>query len=97
MDNRTVGHVICSIEGSPEELIPNLNVKVEITTMRKPDAIVVPRGAVFSPDGMRSVRIFDGKTAITKSVVSGVVTTEEIEILEGVSEGDEVIINPLDR
>ena len=96
MDNRTVGYVICSIEGSPGELIPNLNVKVEITTMRKSDAIVVPRGAVFSPDGIRSVRIFDGKTAITKPVVSGVVTTEEIEILEGVREGDEVIINPLD-
>ena len=96
MDNRTVGYVICSIEGSPEELIPNLNVFVEITTMHKPDAIVVPRGAVFSPDGKRSVRIFDGKTAITKQVVSGVVTTEEIEILEGLREGDEVILNPLD-
>ena len=96
MDNRTVGYVICSIEGSPEELIPNLNVFVEITTMHKPDAIVVPRGAVFSPDGIRSVRIFDGKTAITKPVVSGMVTMDEIEILEGLREGDEVIINPLD-
>jgi HlyD family secretion protein len=98
MDNRTVGHVICSIEGNPEELIPNLNVKVEITTMRKPDAIVVPRSAVFSPDGIRSVRIFNGQTAVVKPVVSGMVTTEEIEILEGVREGDEVVINPsLDR
>jgi HlyD family secretion protein len=96
MDNRTVGYVICSIEGNPEELIPNLNVKIEITTMRKPDAIVVPRSAVFSPDGTRSVRIFDGKTAVAKPVVSGMVTTEEIEILEGIREGDEVIINPLD-
>ena len=95
IDNRTVGYVICSIEGNPEELIPNLNVKVEITTMRKPDTIVVPRSAVFSPDGIRSVRIFDGKSAITKPVVSGMVTTEEIEILEGVREADEVIINPL--
>ena len=95
MDNRTVGYVICAIEGYPEELIPNLNVKVEITTMRKADAIVVPRSAVFSPDGVRSVRIFDGKTAITKPVVSGVVTTEEIEILEGVGAGDEVLLNPL--
>jgi HlyD family secretion protein len=96
MDNRTVGHVICSIEGSPEELIPNLNVKVEITTLRKADTIVVPRGAVFSPDGVRSVRIFDGKTAVTKPVISGIVTMEEIEILEGLGEGDEVLINPLD-
>jgi len=95
MDNRTVGHVICTIEGSHEELIPNLNVNVEITTMRKPDTVVVPRSAVFNPDGIRSVLIFDGKTAVLKPVVSGMVTTEEIEILEGVAEGDEVIINPL--
>ena len=95
MDNRTVGYVICSIEGYTEELIPNLNVKVEITTMRKADAIVVPRSAVFSPDGIRSVRIFDGKTAITRPVVSGMVTTEEIEILQGVHEGEEVLINPM--
>jgi len=96
MDIRTVGYVYCTIEGSHEELIPNLNVMVEITTLRKPDALVVPRSAVFNHDGVRSVRIFDGKTAITKPVISGVVTTEEIEIIEGLREGDEVIINPLD-
>jgi len=97
MDNRTIGYVICSIEGSPEELIPNLNVRIEITTMSKPDTIVVPRSAVFSPDGIRSVQIFDGITAVTKPVISGMVTTEEIEILEGVSVGDEVVLNPRNR
>jgi len=96
MNNRTVGYVICSIEGNPGELIPNLNVMVEITTMNKSDAVVVPRSAVFSPDGIRSVRVFDGKAAVTKPVVSGIVTTEEIEILEGVLEGDEVVLNPMD-
>jgi len=96
MDNRTVGHVICSIEGYPEELIPNLNVTIEITIIRKPDAIVVPRSAVFRPDGIRSVLIFDGRTAITKPVTTGIVAMEEIEILEGVREGDEVVINPMD-
>jgi len=92
---RTVGQVICSIEGYPEELIPNLNVKVEIITLSKPDAIVIPRGAVFSPDGVRSARIFDGVTAVTRPVLTGLVTMDEIEIIEGVLEGEEVIINPL--
>ena len=93
-NNRTVGYVICSIEGYHEELIPNLNVNVEIITMQKPDTIVVPRSAVFRPDGIRSVRIFDGKTVATIPVVTGIVTPEEIEILEGVREGDKVIISP---
>ena len=96
MNNRTVGYVICSVEGDPEVLIPNLNVRVEITTMSKPDAIVVPRSAVFRPDGIRSVMIFDGMITATKAVISGITTADEIEILEGVREGDAVVINPLD-
>ena len=99
MNNRTVGHVLCSIEGKTEELkdlIPNLNVKIEITTARKADAIVVPRSAVFNQSGKQSVILFDGKNAITRPVTSGFVTTEEIEILQGIDEGDPVAINPLD-
>ncbi|MDR1727727.1 MAG: HlyD family efflux transporter periplasmic adaptor subunit [Acidobacteriota bacterium] len=101
MNNRTVGHVICSIDTQDggdalRELIPNLNVKVEITTMRKADAVVVPRSAVFSPDGKQSVTLFDGKAAVTRQVVTGIVTAEDVEVLEGVKEGDPVVTNPLD-
>ena len=99
MNNRTVGHVLCSIVGEADELkdlIPNLNVKIEITTERKADVIVVPRSAVFSQDGKQSVILFDGKNAVTRPVTSGLVTAEEIEIIQGVDEGDPVAINPLD-
>ncbi|MDR0843575.1 MAG: HlyD family efflux transporter periplasmic adaptor subunit [Acidobacteriota bacterium] len=98
-NNRTIGYVLCSIEGETDELkelIPNLNVKVEITTAHKADVVVVPRSAVFSPDGKQSVMLFDGKVAVTKAVTPGIVTTEDIEILEGVSAGDPVVANPLD-
>jgi len=96
MNNRTIGYVLCSVEGEPKELIPNLNVKVEITTARKPDALVVPRSAVFSPGGKPSVLVFNGKTAVKTPVALGVVTSEEIEILEGVQAGDNIVTNPLE-
>jgi HlyD family secretion protein len=96
LNNRTVGYVLCSIEGEPRELIPNLNVKVGITTVRKADALVVPRSAVFSPNGKPSVLLPDGKNLQQKKVVLGLVTSEEIEILQGINAGDTVIVNPLE-
>jgi len=96
LNNRTVGYVLCSIEGEPTELIPNLNVKVGITTVRKADALVVPRSAVFSPNGNPSVLLPNGKNLQQKKVVLGLVTSEEIEILQGINAGDTVIINPLE-
>jgi HlyD family secretion protein len=96
LNNRTVGYVLCSIEGEPRELIPNLNVKVGITTARKTDALVVPRSAVFSPNGKPSVLVPTDKTYQQKPVTLGLVTSEEIEILQGIHSGDTVIINPLE-
>jgi HlyD family secretion protein len=96
LNNRTVGYVICSIEGEPRELIPNLNIKVGITTARKEDALVVPRSAVFSPNGKPSVLLPNGKNVQQKQVVLGLVTSEEIEILQGINAGDSVIVNPLE-
>ena len=96
LDNRTVGYVLCSIEGEPEELIPNLNVKVEITTEQKSDALTVPRSAVFSLDGKRAIMVMEGSEASVRTIVTGLVTAEEIEILEGVREGEVVVTNPLD-
>jgi multidrug resistance efflux pump len=96
LNNRTVGYVICSIEGEPTELIPNLNVKVGITTARKTEALVVPRSAVFSPNGKPSVLLAGGKLPQLKQVVLGLVSAEEIEILQGINAGDSVVINPLE-
>jgi len=94
LGNRSVGNVICAVEGDPEELIPHLNVKIQIVTAAKADALVVPRTAVFNQDGQPTVLLFDGKSAIPRRVSLGLVTTQDIEILQGVAEGDRVAVNP---
>jgi HlyD family secretion protein len=94
LNNRSVGNVICSIEGEPKELIPNLNVKVEITTDHKADTIVVPRSALFSSGGKLSVLISEGARTIARPVDIGLSTSEQIEILHGVNAGDSVVTNP---
>jgi HlyD family secretion protein len=94
LNNRSVGNVICSIEGAPKELIPNLNVKVEITTDHKADTIVVPRSALFSSGGKLSVLISDGVRTFARPVDIGLSTSEQIEILHGVNAGDSIATNP---
>ena len=94
LNNRAVGLVLCSVDGDPKELIPNLNIKVEITTDMKADALVVPKSAVISQNGRPTVLLYARDHTVAKPVEVGLVTSEEIEILHGVSAGDAVVLNP---
>jgi HlyD family secretion protein len=94
MNNRSIGYVLCSIDKGPKGLIPNLNVKVEITTDFKANALVVPRSAVFNYQGKPAVLLSEGTGTIAKPVDLGFVTAEEIEILRGIKAGDTVVLNP---
>jgi HlyD family secretion protein len=94
LNNRSVGYVFCSVEGDPKELIPNLNVKVEITTDRKTDVLVIPKSAVFNQNGKPAVRLLEGKSTAVKPVDLGLITSEEVEILSGIKAGDSVVLYP---
>ena len=94
LENRSVGIVLCSIDGDPKELIPNLNVKVEIVTAREEHALVVPRAAVFNHEGHSSVMVSDGKKTEIKPVVLGLLAPDEIEIVKGITEGSSIVLNP---
>jgi HlyD family secretion protein len=94
LNNRSVGHVLCSLADQPKELIPNLNVQVEITTASKANALVIPRSAVFNHDGKPVVLILEGTRAVEKPAKTDLFNSEEIEILDGIHEGDSVILNP---
>jgi HlyD family secretion protein len=94
LNNRSVGYVLCSVEAGPRELIPNLNVKVQITTAMKSDVLVIPRSAVIRQGGKTAVLLSEGERTVVKPVELGLVTSEEIEILSGINAGDTVVINP---
>jgi HlyD family secretion protein len=94
LNNRSVGHVLCSLTEQPRELIPNLNVQVEITTASKANALVIPRSAVFNHAGKPVVLVLDGTRTLEKPVKTDLFNSEEIEILDGIHEGDPVILNP---
>jgi HlyD family secretion protein len=95
LNNRSVGHVLCSISGESAELIPDINVKVEIVTTFKEKALVVPRSSVIRDEGKPAVLLSEGTKTTLKPVVIGLVTYDEIEILEGIELGDLVVVDPL--
>jgi HlyD family secretion protein len=94
LNNRSVGYVFCSVEGDPKELIPNLNVKVEITTDRKTGVLVIPKSAVLNQNGKPAVRLLEGKSTAVKPVDLGLITSEEVEIVGGIKAGDSVVLYP---
>jgi HlyD family secretion protein len=94
LNNRSVGYVLCSIADQPKELIPNLNVQVEITTALKTNALLIPKSAVFNQDGKPVVFLSEGIKSIVKPVEYGLFNSKEIEILTGIKEGDSVVTNP---
>jgi HlyD family secretion protein len=94
LNNRSVGYIFCVIEGNPKELIPNLNVKVEITTDSKTDVLVIPKSAVFNQNGKPAVRLWEGKIAADKPVVLGLISSEEVEIVSGIKAGDPIVLYP---
>ena len=94
LNNRSVGHVLCTINNHPEELLPNINVKVEIITDFKANALVVPRSAVFSYQGGYAILLPDETGTVIRKVDVGLITYNEMEILQGIHAGDSIAINP---
>ncbi len=95
LNNRSVGYVLCSLNQATTELIPDINVDVEIVTAFKENALVVPRSSVFRNEGESVVLLAKGDEIRITPVVTGLQTFDEIEIVEGIEPGDQVVLNPL--
>lgn len=75
-----------------EELIrPAMTANVTIITSEKNDVMTLPRSAVKIEDSSHFVMIWDGKKATKKEVNLGLVGNEKVEVVEGLSETDEVL------
>jgi multidrug efflux pump subunit AcrA (membrane-fusion protein) len=80
------------IPNSERLLKPSMFARIEVVLVEKPRALLIPRYAVVLEGGSKAVFIVNGNQAIRKAVVTGYEQDEYIEILEGVSEGDRVIV-----
>jgi HlyD family secretion protein len=87
-----------TIRVSPEEgkelLKPGMSADVEVIVARRPGALFVPTQALLEREGRKRVYLVaDGAARIT-AVKVGESNWSFTEILEGLREGDQVVVNP---
>ncbi len=79
---------------NPDRLLkPSMFARIELVLVEKPRTLMVPRYAILSsPDGSKSIFLMEGNRAVRKTVATGYEQDQYVEVLEGVSEGDQVIV-----
>jgi HlyD family secretion protein len=90
--NRSVAEVLCSVDNSKLELLPNVNVNVRIVVRESHDALVVPRAAVRIHGGQHYVFVLAGTTVRQRTVETGISSATRYQVLSGLSEGDRVVL-----
>ena len=73
-------------------LKPGMFAKIEVALTEKPDALAIPRGAVLEAGGKWAVFVVEGNQALRKSVVTGIEQDQLIEVVEGLKDGDKVVV-----
>jgi HlyD family secretion protein len=78
--------------GDNQKIKSGMSGDVTIQTDKKESVLNVPQRAVISKSGKKYVRILDGKNIVEKEVVTGLRGSKsEIEILSGLTEGEQII------
>jgi HlyD family secretion protein len=69
-----------------------MTVSVDIAVARRPDALLIPSGAVHDADSTAPwvLRVEDGR-AVRRSIRVGLVSGGLVEVLDGLAENDHVI------
>jgi HlyD family secretion protein len=91
--NSTTVEVWVQAKNPKERLRPGTSVQISILARAIPNSIVIPQSAVLTtPDGASYVMLAGSdKKAHQKTVKTGVRQGDEVQILDGLAEGDQVI------
>ena len=69
--------------------------RVRIPEEKKIDTLLVPAGALVEREGSKVLFVAEVQKAAERHVSTGLITHELVEILEGIQEGDSVIVDGL--
>lgn len=80
----------------PADLLrSNLRVDVLIAVERKNEALRVKKGPFAGAQSVKDVFVVNGDRAVKRPVKLGIASFDELEILSGLSEGDEIIVSDM--
>lgn len=83
--------VIIRLDTTSSEILPNMAVTASIIIETKNDVLLVPSAAIQVQNNDSFVRVLKNGKAQEVSVQTGISSDTQIEIISGISEGDEVI------
>jgi len=81
-----------STDSADERLVPGMTVQVEIIVETVTDAFFVPVEAVYNREGKSYVRVSNGMNIEERAVTTGRFSADYVEICEGLSEGEAVLL-----
>lgn len=83
-----------SIEGSHDSVRPGMSAKVEILVDQLDDVLIVPVQAVAIREGKKLCYVMASDTPQPRAVSTGAFNDIFVEIISGLEEGEQVLLNP---
>lgn len=80
------------VENPKLRLRPGMFVKTAIIIEEHPDAVIIPKSALQTREGLPVTFVVEGVSAHLREVVTGIETKEDIEIIEGLAEGERLVV-----
>ena len=80
------------IPNKDHKLKPGMFARVKIYPKIHKDALIVPFKSVMKREGNTVVFIIDGNTVRLRAVTAGINNEREIEVIDGLKEGEEVVV-----
>ena len=82
-------------DAKDDRIKSGMTASVTIITFSKPNVVVIPGGVIFDREGKKFVQVKVGEEVLEKEVVLGITSTlGQVEVVSGLSDGDEVVLNP---
>lgn len=92
VSNVTNYPVLIQLDTSSEDLLPNMSATANVIVETKDNILFVPSQAIQTVDGQATVRVLKKGQIQQVSIETGISGDQGIEIISGLSEGDEVIV-----
>jgi len=80
------------VDNDKHLLRPGMFVKVETIVARKDSVVVIPRDIILSKRQCKTLFIVDKGAAFERLISSGLENADQVEVLEGLKEGDRLVI-----
>lgn len=95
VENGTIRFMVSLQDGDGTSLRPSQRADVQVITERRARALKLRRGPFADGVGTRQVFVRRGDRAVRVAVELGVASFDEVEVVSGLSPGDEVIVTDM--